>query len=176
MSSLTEPRRIPARELRRRRKEIDRLYPYEPKRLPEDVSAADYFVHEKQLVRIVEQHVLPQMPAALFFTGTYRAEPFGPDAAEKALRDLDAVLKKAGHSGRCFAVAGSDGRDGRTHVHAIIDYGPGLDTIGRLWADAHGVYKAGGADPGAYYYVVKRARVADSVIHDRTGVSSAHAA
>jgi hypothetical protein len=167
-------REVSRSEIRKRRRQIEEWYPYVPRAIPSEVEAGSYFVTDQQTVKLVEQHLIPLMPAALFFSGSYRAEPRGRDAAEKALRDFERVIEAAGHKGRYFAVASKNHREGRLHIHAIVDYGPNISKLGDLWANAHGIWRGGLADPGAFYYTARHAHPGriESLVLDRTRLSA----
>lgn len=176
MSTATRAWGISRIELRKRQRQIESWYPYEGKALPAEVEPAAYFVTDPAVVRLVEQHLIPAMPAALFFSGSYRKEPGGTAALEMALADFEAMIDAAGHKGRYFAVAARDpydrytGASGRIHVHAIIDYSPHIKDLVATWAVRHGMSRGGLADPGAYFYVAKHYtnRVNENVVLDRT--------
>ncbi|MGB4593943.1 MAG: hypothetical protein WBI63_09250 [Coriobacteriia bacterium] len=163
-------REVTRADIRKHKRQIEAWYPYEPKPLPTRVQAGSFFVTDPHTVKLVEQHLIPSMPAALFFSGSYRVEPRGPNAYETIIRDFERVIRAAGHEGRYFAVAAKNEREGRRHIHAIVDYGPHIPALGNLWADAHGMWRAGLADPGAFYYVGRHAHPnrIESVVLDRT--------
>lgn len=171
--SLTKGHRVRGAELRRRRNQIQSWYPYEAKELPAEVEPGRFFITDVKTKELVEGRLIPEMPAALFFSGTYRAAPRGRDGLERALSDFKGRLNDIGYEGRYFAVAHHsepnpwEDRESRVHVHAIIDHGPTLGELGDRWGDAHGVWKAGLADPGAYYYVARHGLDGRSLVLDR---------
>lgn len=181
MSTATSTeRRVRPSVIKQRQRQIEAWYPYEPKIVPAQVSPDSFFVTDPHVRKMVEGHLIPKMPAAVFFSGSFHTEPGGTDALQDALSDFEAILSAAGHVGRFFAVAARSYRDkryhapnqmkGRIHVHAIVDYGPNVGKIGRLWSNAHGKCDAGLADPGAHYYVIKHDTNAaiPSLVLDRT--------
>lgn len=176
MSTTMTDRPVRHSELKKRQRRIESWYPYERKDVPAEVEPTTYFVWDPSVVRLVEQHLIPSMPVALFFSGSYREGPTGSAALELALADFEAMIEAAGHKGRYFAVAARDpfdrytGASGRIHVHAIVDYSPNISDLASRWADEHGMSRAGLADPGAYYYVAKHYtnRVNKNVVLDRT--------
>lgn len=172
MSIAPSPTRVPSFERRKRERMVESWYPYVPKEMPSEVSADSFFVTNPTVVKLVEEHLIPAMPAALFFTGTYRRDPQGKGAFERVLRDFDRVLEEIGHQGQYFAVAHTnyscdDERTTRLHLHAIVDYSEALPLLGKRWADAHGSWKAGRADVGAFYYVARHACDGKSSMRDR---------
>lgn len=178
MRLATNAIRIRPVELKKRRRQIEAWYPYEAKAVPSDVGADRFFVTDRQVVGLVEDHLMPAMPAALFFSGTYRVPPQGRNALETVLADFKRTLDEIGHDGRYFAVAHRNepapwdkDKKPRVHVHAIIDYSPALAMLGDCWGDAHGIWKAGLADPGGHYYVARHATDGKSLVLDRTSAS-----
>lgn len=148
--------------------------------MPSGDIAESFFVTDPAKVRFVEEHLIPSMPAALFFSGSYRKQPGGSRALELALADFEAMLETAGHQGRYFAVAARDSYDrytgerGRIHVHAIVDFSPNIRDLTTRWADEHGMSRGGLADPGGYYYVAEHylSRWNDNVVVDRTELAA----
>lgn len=172
MSSVPNPIHVRSVERRRRERLIESWYPYTPDELPTEVSADSFFVTNPVVVKLVEEHLIPAMPAALFFSGTYRRDPQGKGAFETVLRDFDRVLEDIGHHGQYFAVAHvnyscDDERTPRPHLHAIVDYSEALPLLAKRWADAHGSWKAGLAHVGGFYYVARHACDGKSFTRDR---------
>ncbi|NTU70468.1 MAG: hypothetical protein HGB10_01385 [Coriobacteriia bacterium] len=149
--------RVRRSEIKRRHREISRLYPYESQEIPDRVDADRYFITDTRIVRLAEDHLMARMPAALFFSGTYRKAPKGKAAADVVLDDFEKCIRDAGYTGNFFATAHQNHDDGGIHVHAICDWDENIGAIGKAWGSAHGIWKGGPADPGAYFYVATRA-------------------
>lgn len=183
MRVATRTRGLTRAEIMKRQRQIEAWYPSEERPMPSGEAAGSFFVTDPTTVRLVEEHLIPSMPVALFFSGSYRKEPGGRDALELALADFEATIDATGHRGRYFAVAARDpydhytGERGRIHVHAIVDFSPGIRELTTRWADKHGMAKGGLADPGGYYYVARHYinRWNDNVVLDRTALSTSAA-
>jgi hypothetical protein len=169
MTAVSTPRGVRTQELKKRMRQIESWYPYAPKDMPGRVDAEGFFISDPRVVSLVEDHLVPSMPAALFFSGTYRVGPKGRNALEIVLADFEQVLEQEGHQGRYFAVAHRNRRDGHVHVHALVDHGPAIVGVGKRWGASHGMWRAGLADPGGYYYVARHASDPDgALVLDRT--------
>ncbi len=148
--------------------------------MPSGVEPSRFFISDPRVVMLVEDRMIPGMPAALFFSGTYRVPPRGRAALETVLADFKMLLAEIGHTTGYFAVAhqnepapwDTDSKP-RIHVHAILDYSPALATLGERWGDAHGIWRAGLADVGGHYYVARHALDGRSLVLDNVALGEA---